>query len=307
MDPNEIQPHLEATGITEARIPICARPVFVIGAPRSGTTVLARSLAQHSEFWTSDESQILWDLFEGGRLDKNYQRRERYDGSWLCKQDVGKEEFLAFLGLGLNALFTSRSQGKRWVDQTPVYALLADNLARMFPGAFFVHILRDGRKVVHSMINFLARFNERELPDTVKRSPRPAWSADFTEACRTWRRFVEAALHFQARFPDRCLTVVNEQMVADPAGEFGEILKFIQASHEDGPANFFRSNRINSSFVQAPDSSAGSRSSTGPWGLWSPQQRRIFVEEAGATMLKYGLAAESELASLQEAVSETEA
>jgi hypothetical protein len=222
----------------------------------------------------------------------------------LQKQDVAKEEFLAFLGLGLNALFTSRSQGKRWVDQTPVYALLADNLARMFPGAFFVHILRDGRKVVHSMINFLARFNEGELPDAIKRSPRPAWSADFAEACRTWRRFVEAALHFQARFPDRCLTVVNEQVVADPAGEFGEILQFIHAPHEDGPANFFRSNRVNSSFVQPPDSSAGSRSWAGPWGLWSPEQRRIFVEEAGATMLEYGLAAESELASLQEAVSE---
>jgi Sulfotransferase family len=303
VDPNEIQPHLAITGITEARVPICARPVFVIGAPRSGTTVLARSLAQHSEFWTSDESQILWDLFEGGRLDKNYQRHGRYDGSWLCKQDVSKEEFMAFLGLGLNALFTSRSQGKRWVDQTPVYALLADNLARMFPGAYFVHILRDGRKVVHSMINFLARFNDRELPDAVKKSPTPAWSADFTEACRTWRRFVEAALNFQARFPDRCLTVVNEQMVADPAGEFEEVLQFIQAAHEDGPAKFFRSNRLNSSFVQPADSAAGLRPSPGPWGLWNPQQRKIFVEEAGATMLKYGLAAESELESLQETVS----
>jgi hypothetical protein len=305
VDPHEVQPHLEATGITEARISICARPVFVIGAPRSGTTVLAQSLAQHSEFWTSDESQILWDLFEGGRLDKNYQRQGRYDGSWLCKQDVAKEEFLSFLGLGLNALFTSRSQGKRWVDQTPAYALLAENLARMFPGAFFVHILRDGRKVVHSMVNYLTRY--AELPDAIKRSPRPAWSADFTEACRTWRRFVEAALHFQAQFPDRCLTVVHEQVVADPAGQFAEILQFIQAPHEDGPANFFRSNRLNSSFVHPPDSSAGSRPSAGPWGLWNPEQRRIFVAEAGATMREYGLAAESELASLHEAVSETEA
>jgi protein-tyrosine sulfotransferase len=305
VDPNEIQPHLEATGITEARISICARPVFVIGAPRSGTTVLAQSLAQHSEFWTSDESQVLWDLFEGGRLDKNYLRQGRYDGSWLFKQEVAKEEFLAFLGLGLNALFTSRSQGKRWVDQTPVYALLAENLARMFPGAFFVHILRDGRKVVHSMIHFLARFNDRGVPDAVKRSPRPPWSADFTEACRTWRCFVEAALNFQAQFPDRCLTVINEQMVADPAGQFEEILQFIQAAQEDRPANFFRSNRLNSSFAHAPDSSERLRSSVGPWGLWNPQQRRIFVEEAGATMLKYGLAAESELTSLQEAVSRT--
>ncbi len=122
MVPNKIQPPIHGIGSNRSPASDCERPVFVIGAPRSGTTVLALSLARHSQLWTSDESQVLWDLFEGGRLEKNYQRQARYDGSWLCKQSIKKEEFLAFLGVGLNALFTSRSEGKRWVDQTPVYA-----------------------------------------------------------------------------------------------------------------------------------------------------------------------------------------
>src|SRR5947209_3365345 len=133
MDASNIPPFLNAAAMSEARVPICGRPIFVIGSPRSGTTILAWSLAQHSQLWTSDESQVLWDLFEGGRMEKNYQRLGRYDGSWLCKQNIAKEEFLSYLGLGLNAMFTSRSQGKRWVDQTPVYALLAPHLAQMFP------------------------------------------------------------------------------------------------------------------------------------------------------------------------------
>ena len=214
----------------------------------------------------------------------------------MCKQNIKKEEFLAFLGVGLNALFTSRSEGKRWVDQTPVYALLADDLAHMFPGAFFIHMLRDGRKVVHSMVNFLTRYREEGLPEAIKKSPLPGWSNDFAEACRTWRRFVDAALEFQGRFPDRCLTVINEQISAEPAREFAEILHFIQAPHEDGPANFFRTNRINSSFVEKPNGSAGSQPALDPWTLWTPKQRKTFVEEAAATMLRYGLAADRELA-----------
>jgi hypothetical protein len=293
VDPNDIQPHLEATGIIDARHSICARPIFVIGAPRSGTTILAWSLAQHSQFWTSDESQILWDLFEGGRLDKNYQRQGRYDGSWLCKQNMKKEEFLGFLGLGLNALFTSRSQGKRWVDQTPVYALLAPNLAQLFPGAYFIHILRDGRKVVNSMINFLTRFGERGMPEVVKRSPKPAWSADFAEACKTWRRFVEAALDFQAAFPNRSMTVLHEQLVAEPEKEFAEILQFIQAPIEEGPAKYFRSNRINSSFPT--ESVPSGQPAPDAWSMWNREQRKVFLDEAGPTMLKYGLATEQEL------------
>ena len=75
MVPQVIQPPIHGIGLTEARLRICERPVFVIGAPRSGTTVLALSLARHSQLWTSDESQVLWDLFEGGRLEKNYQHR----------------------------------------------------------------------------------------------------------------------------------------------------------------------------------------------------------------------------------------
>jgi protein-tyrosine sulfotransferase len=302
MDVNNIQPHSNANGVTQACVPICARPVFVIGSPRSGTTILAWSLAQHSQFWTSDESQILWDLFEGGRLEKNYQRLGRYDGSWLCKQNISKEEFLAYLGLGLNALFTSRSQGKRWIDQTPVYALLADHLARMFPGGLFIHILRDGRKVVHSMINFLTRFREQGLPEVIKKSPKPAWSADFQEACRTWRRFVEAALDFQAACPGRCLTVLYDQLVSDPAKEFAEILQFLQVPCEDAPANYFRSNRINSSFVEPPGPRSATERSSDPWRSWTREQRRIFLEEAGPTMLKYGLATEQELTVEEDAI-----
>ena len=226
VDANDLQPSLNATEIAETRVRICAHPVFIVGSPRSGTTILAWSLAKHSQLWTSDESQILWDLFEGGRLGKNYRRRDHYDGSWLCKQRVRREEFLGYVGVGLNGLFTSRSNGKRWIDQTPLYVMLAHNLVDMFPGSFFIHILRDGRNVVHSMINVLtARFVGHELPDVVKNSPKPAWMTDFRDACRTWRRFVTVAMELQAAFPRRCLTVRNEQLLADPVQGFREILR----------------------------------------------------------------------------------
>jgi hypothetical protein len=296
VDANDLQPSLNATEIAETRVRICAHPVFIVGSPRSGTTILAWSLAKHSQLWTSDESQILWDLFEGGRLGKNYRRRDHYDGSWLCKQRVRREEFLGYVGVGLNGLFTSRSNGKRWIDQTPLYVMLAHNLVDMFPGSFFIHILRDGRNVVHSMINVLtARFVGHELPDVVKNSPKPAWMTDFRDACRTWRRFVTVAMELQAAFPRRCLTVRNEQLLADPVQGFREILQFIQAPYEEGPANYFRSTRLNSSFPNVPGKPTELRRSERPWDEWTQEQKTIFVEESGAAMVKYGLANYQEL------------
>src|SRR5208283_4344638 len=69
----------------------CPDPVFILGAPRSGTTALAWSLAQHSSLWTSGESYILWELFghQRGRtgLETIFQTAEVLaTGSWLTAE-----------------------------------------------------------------------------------------------------------------------------------------------------------------------------------------------------------------------------
>jgi hypothetical protein len=82
------------------------------------------------------ESNFLWDVFGGGYVEKAYERaKARPDGrDWLMLYDVTRSEFLGYLGAGLNALMSSRCPGKRWIDQTPHNALMADTLAELFPG-----------------------------------------------------------------------------------------------------------------------------------------------------------------------------
>src|SRR4051794_22496100 len=86
---------------------VCANPIFILGAPRSGTTILAKSLGRHSCLWSSEESEFILDLFGDGQIDKAYERARALNGpSWLRTQAVGREEFFAFVGLGINAMFT---------------------------------------------------------------------------------------------------------------------------------------------------------------------------------------------------------
>src|SRR5690348_2756204 len=89
---------------------VCRNPIFIIGSPRSGTSILAWSLAQHTELWTSAESDVLFYLFGRGHLAEAFQiASTRPGGAWLSREKVKKSEFYAFVGLGINALFTSRS------------------------------------------------------------------------------------------------------------------------------------------------------------------------------------------------------
>ncbi len=259
------------------QVEICDNPVMIIGSPRSGTTALAWALDQHPDLAAFGESQILVDLFTSGRLDRNYQRDQHAgDASWLRRQGIDRQQFLAHVGLGLNALFTQAVEGKRWVDKTPHHTLMLPWLADMFPGASFVHILRDGRSVVHSMVHFGDRG--------------PRWSRDFKWACRTWVRFVGAAREFEASHPGRCMTVRNEDLQADPDGGFRRILVFLALGHDPGPARFFAGNRLNSSFGPDERGEGASEASTDPWSQWDETRRRVFWDIAGEAMQSCGMA-----------------
>ncbi len=275
-------------------IPLCSNPVFIIGSPRSGTSILAWSLASHSTFWTSAESDLLFYIFGEGRFETAYERTmARADSAWLRQEGIDRQALLRYVGLGFNALFTSRSQGKRWIDQTPVYTLVTDLLYEMFPGAYFIHIVRDGRRVVHSMINFANAFANESTAAEMRRAGRlPDWASDFRDACRTWTAFVSSARAFGLQHPDRVLTVVNEDLVQDPRGGFERILDFLGAHHEEAPMRFFQTNRINSSFPkggQSPDPRIAS------WEAWPQEQKGIFIEECGDTLVELGFAREDEL------------
>ena len=282
----------------DSRVPqTCPNPVFVIGSHRSGTTVLAVALARHPDFWTSDETLFMPALFGGGRVEGEIERwTSRPRGSWLRRQNVSREEFLSYLGMGLNALFTNRSEGKRWIDHTPHHALMAEALAAMFPGAYFLHILRDGRRVVHSMIHMASKLsgNERENRRAWGGSG-PAWRTDFKKACETWRKMSAAALDFCEKHPERSLTVRLEELERDPLGGFGGVLKFLQVAPSDAPARYFASHRINSSFSESV--TLGNQAIdkiSEPWETWTDKQKEIFTKEAGETLTGYSFSQEEE-------------
>jgi hypothetical protein len=272
-------------------------PVFIVGSPRSGTTILAWSLARHSRFWTSEESDILFDLLGRGHVNKAFHKARARPGGidWLKVHGVERKEFFGYLGLGLNALFTSRSEGRRWIDQTPRNTLMLDVLLELFPSARFVHLRRDGRRVVHSMTHFRNMLSPELDQQFVRTGRLPTWATDFRAACREWAKFVETVSWFSTRYPDRFLTVGNEELSAAPGETFGRILSFLGEADEVGPAEFFRSNRLNSSFSGTVPAGPIQSDTVGPWDAWSDEQKSIFLEEGGDTLLSCGMATEEEL------------
>ncbi len=249
--------------------------VFVVGCPRSGTSALAWALAEHPAFAGGPESNILWPLFQHGgpRLAWDVAYRGRTD-SWCVVHKVRQEEFAAAVGAGLERLFASRSGGRRWVvDSSPENVLIAEDLAFIFPTARFVHLVRDGRAVVASMLR--SGFAE-------------PWAWSFEEACRTWVHFVTAGLKAQQALGERMCSVVHQRLVEDPRGACAHLLAFLGEPDHPGPAAFLQTRRVNSSYDAAsPEDMKRPRDPKRlrerPWLAWPAEWHERFHAIAGPT------------------------
>ncbi|MCB0995702.1 MAG: sulfotransferase [Acidimicrobiales bacterium] len=248
-----------ATDAPVAQLTITPEPIFVLGAPRSGTSMMQWALRQHPDLWGGPESDFLIPLLSGARAAHAY-GTQRGDLHWLSRMGVGEAELLRYVGAGINAMYTQRSGGLRWVEQTPQYTLHLDEMSQAFPGARFVYMLRNGRDVVNSMRNFV-------------------YPVEHAEASRIWAEFVRAGIEFsEGPLGDRMIVVPYADAVQDAAPTLAALLQLLGLRHVDDCARFITDKApINSSFQ------GGERRIE-----WSEDEEYQFDTWAGDTMRLLG-------------------
>ncbi len=138
------------------------RLVFLIGAPRSGTTLTARMLGAHSQVFAPVEPHLMPPLAHLGfheRVD-----RAPYDPvitqqglRALVAQLPGREaDYLEALRRATNHLYEralSASGRQLLLDKTPAYALVLDFLAKLYPQARYVVLTRNPIAVWSSYVD----------------------------------------------------------------------------------------------------------------------------------------------------------
>ena len=144
------------------------RPIFIVGAPRSGTSILTWCIGQHPNIMPLEETN--WIGTFGVDLGKAHERGAgRGDKSHLSASYITRPIFFEHFGGAIHKMIVAhRSQQglgaddfmrwrddaepkTRWVDGTPEYSFHIDVLTELFPQATFLHLLRDVRRVVRSL------------------------------------------------------------------------------------------------------------------------------------------------------------
>lgn len=133
-------------------------PFFIVGHPRSGTTLLRFILARHPAFAIPDETGFLPFLDVDPRKELSaaavtalLQRIGHLNRYW---EGLVEDEAAFYVGLPrpvlpniLDALYRRKlpQEVDRWGDKTPLYVQYIPEIQVIFPEAQFIHLIRDGR------------------------------------------------------------------------------------------------------------------------------------------------------------------
>ena len=221
--------------------PGLVRPVFIIGAPRSGTSLLYAILRRSSTLrhWPG-ESHEIWEA--------DYHPSVRGWGSNAL--DASDYEPTAASRIR-RSFFLVTGRKHRLIDKTPRNALRVEFVNMLFPEAQFIYLQRDGRENINSLINAwrTPRYRTYELPEPHaipgvdpkwwKFVLYPGWRDDregpLEVVCaRQWiASNVHAARDLQMVDPHRRTVLRYEDLVDDPVTEVGRILDFLGLDYED--------------------------------------------------------------------------
>jgi len=215
--------------------PESGRPIFIVGSPRSGTSVLGWCLGQHPNIFPVPESGWMGEFAQNiaAAHRTGAQRGER---SILSAMEIHAEELFATFGQSINGLVLrhredlerkrasggklerrrSKNEPKaRWVDATPEYSFHLCGLRKLFPEAVFIHLVRDVDSVVRSMLNFHRVGGSRLV-------------ASEQDAYEYWLRAVNACLMAeQAYGPDVVYRLHYSALVNEPELAIRALLDFV--------------------------------------------------------------------------------
>jgi hypothetical protein len=225
--------------------------VFIVGSPRSGTTLLQRMVDAHPQIAVVNETRWIARYFEKrtGLTPEGFVTPELIpkllEHRRFPKMKVGREalerlinsdELVSYPSF-VSALFDlyGQHEGKSLVgDKTPSYVLNLPTLHALWPEAKFVHIIRDGRDVCLSMLNWLSEKAQ------VAARRRATWTEDQVLTSALWwkQRVLLGREDGGALGPELYYEIRYETLVSQPATECAALCDFLGLPYDDAMLSF---------------------------------------------------------------------
>lgn len=203
-------------------------PVFVLGMPRSGTSLLEQVLSSHPAVFGAGELKTVSQVLAGMRLGRVTLKLGTVDGFFADKPGTPVAE-----------------RGKRYVEETRKLApATAQRIVDKMPGNYthvgLIHVMLPDAKIIHSQRNpvdtclscYRTLFTEGQ-----------EWSYNLRELGRHYRHYWNLTNHWRQAMPGVMLEVPYELMVQDLEGQARRIIDYLGLEWTDACLRFYENER----------------------------------------------------------------
>jgi sulfotransferase family protein len=216
---------------------IAVPPVFIVGCPRSGTTLLRLMLSAHPRIWISSEGAYVRllrsELSSYGDLSDNDNLRALYQdilpflefenflgtppfdqfADWVKRFGADERSIITFYGTW-EARLVGKTELTWWGDNAPDHVDHLPYLEKLFPESKFIVMIRD--------------------PRDVWASSKVAFKWDLLKVMKKWERSVVNGLGAESRLgPARVRWVGYDDLVTAPRDQLRGLSKFLGVEYTE--------------------------------------------------------------------------
>lgn len=203
-------------------------PVFIVGLPRSGSTLLEQILSSHSMIEGTMELPDIMSI--AGRLGA---RKRRIDPTLYPDsiKDLGREEISRLGAEYLERTRVHRRLGRRF---------FTDKMPNNFEHIGLIQLILPNAKIIdarrHPLACCFSNFKQHFARGQ-------GYTYDLAGMGEYYRQYVELMAHFDGVLPGRVHRVIYEQMVDDPETEVRALLNYLELPFEESCLKFYENER----------------------------------------------------------------
>jgi tetratricopeptide (TPR) repeat protein len=202
-------------------------PIFIVGLPRAGSTLIEQILASHSRVEGTMELSDIPRLAQSLQGRASGEERPRYPG---VLAELPAEDFKRFGGRYLADTALYRSGKPRFIDKMP----------NNFRHLGLMHLILPNAKVIDARRSAMACCfsNFKQLFASGQQ-----FTYSLEDIARYYRTYVELMAHWDQVLPGKVLRVQHEDLVADFEPQVRRILDFCELDFEPGCLEFHKTAR----------------------------------------------------------------